>query len=260
MDYTLIIAALTLGFTTGFHCIGMCGPIALSLGISKKKQVNFLLQNILYQLGRITTYSILGIILGLIGKSFELAGFQSYLSIFAGIVLIIMAVTSFGGSDVATKIPFLNKYLLKIKMNLGKLLSKTNYSSRFLTGILNGFLPCGMVYVALTSSLAAGGVWQSAAFMALFGLGTFPFMFLIVLFGNMISVATRSMILKLMPIVMIILGGLFIIRGLDLKIPYLSPPKKALQLKTKSCCETDSENTHENTHGGYKQEETPSCH
>lgn len=262
MDNTIIIAALTLGFTTGFHCLGMCGPIALSLGITKKKQVNFLLQNLIYQLGRISTYTLLGLILGLVGKSFEMAGFQSYLSIFAGIVIIFMAVSSFGGSDYASNIPFLNKYLLKVKMNLGQLLAKTNYSSRYLTGILNGLLPCGMVYMALTSSLAAGGLWQSATFMALFGLGTFPFMFLVVLFGNMISVATRNAFLKFMPIVMIILGTLFILRGLDLKIPYISPPKKALQLKTDSCCEPSS---HGHDHGGHHhggdmEEEGACCH
>ncbi len=239
MENTLIISALVLGFTTGFHCLGMCGPIALSLGISKKKQVNFLLQNLIYQLGRIATYAFLGMLLGLVGKSFEMAGFQSYLSVFAGVVLILMAISSFGGSDVATKIPFLNSFLLKVKMNLGKLLSKSNYSSRFLTGVLNGFLPCGMVYVALTSSLATEGVWQSALFMALFGLGTFPFMFLVVLFGNLITSATRSLFLKFVPVMMIILGGMFILRGLDLKIPYISPPKKALQLKTKGCCDAE---------------------
>ena len=59
MEITLISAALVLGFTTGFHCLGMCGPIALSLGLSKKQQVNYHLQNITYQLGRISTYALI---------------------------------------------------------------------------------------------------------------------------------------------------------------------------------------------------------
>ncbi|ADQ82646.1 sulfite exporter TauE/SafE family protein [Riemerella anatipestifer] len=233
MEITLIIAALTLGFTTGLHCIGMCGPIALSLGLSRKKQVNFHLQNITYQLGRIFTYSILGILLGLIGEGFQLAGVQGWLTIFAGIILIIMALFSFGNGDFASKIPFLSKFLLKIKLNLGKLLSKTDYSSRFLTGVLNGFLPCGMVYVALAASLAAGGAIQGGLFMMLFGLGTFPFMFITVLLGNMLNIATRNKILKIMPVVMLILGGLFILRGLELGIPYLSPKKEALSIENK---------------------------
>lgn len=244
MELTLIFAALTLGFTTGFHCLGMCGPIALSLGLSKKQQVNYHLQNTTYQLGRIVTYSILGAILGLVGEAFNLAGIQSYLTIFAGIVLIFMAIVSFGGTDFASKVPFLNSMLLKVKIKLGKLLSKSDYSSRFLTGILNGLLPCGMVYMALTASLAAGSVAKSAAFMALFGLGTFPFMYAAVLFGNMINAATRSKILKIVPLLMFLLGGLFILRGMEMGIPYVSPKKETLKIHKQGMGETPAPHCH----------------
>lgn len=115
-------------------------------------------------------------------------------------------------------------------MNLGKFLQKADLKSRFLTGILNGFLPCGMVYMALTASLAAGGIWQGALFMALFGLGTFPFMFAVVFLGNMMTSAFRIKILKFIPVMMIILGGLFILRGMELGIPFLSPPKESMKV------------------------------
>lgn len=230
MEIALIISALGLGFASGFHCIGMCGPIALSLGLTKKQATNYYLQNLTYQFGRIVTYSFLGAILGIVGKGFQMAGFQQYLTIGVGIVLIFMAVFSFGGKDFASKIPFLSKFLLKVKMNLGKLLQKADYRSRFSTGILNGFLPCGMVYMALTASLASGGIWQSATFMALFGLGTLPFMFAIVLVGNLMTTAFRIKILKFVPVMMIVLGGLFILRGLELGIPYISPPHNSLQI------------------------------
>ena len=159
-----------------------------------------------------------------------MAGFQQYLTIGVGILLIVMAVFSFGGKDFASKIPFLSQSLLKVKMNLGKLLQKADYRSRFTTGILNGFLPCGMVYMALTASLASGGIWQSATFMALFGLGTLPFMFAIVLLGNLMTTAFRIKILKFVPVMMIVLGGLFILRGLEIGIPFISPKKEALQV------------------------------
>src|SRR5574343_163722 len=97
MEITLIFAALGLGFASGFHCLGMCGTIALSLGLSKKQQVNFHLQNLTYQFGRILTYSFLGAIVGIVGEGFQLAGFQQYISIFAGVLLMIMALFSFGG-------------------------------------------------------------------------------------------------------------------------------------------------------------------
>lgn len=240
MEIALIFAALGLGFATGFHCIGMCGPIALSLGLSKSQQVNFHLQNLTYQFGRIFTYTLLGAVVGIVGEGFHLAGFQQYITIFAGILLIIMALFSFGG-DFASKIPAINNALLRVKINLGKFLQKKDYTSRFLTGVLNGFLPCGMVYMALTASLAAGGIWQSASFMALFGLGTFPFMFAVVLFGNLINTATRTKILKFVPIFMLVLGGLFILRGLEIGIPYISPKKEALKVEKQNSMEKSSD-------------------
>lgn len=230
MEITLVLSALTLGFFTGFHCLGMCGPIALSLGLSKKQQVNFHLQNTTYQFGRIVTYSILGAILGIVGQTFQLAGFQTYLSIFVGVLMIVLALFTFGSPNFASKVPFFSNFLIKVKMQLGKLLRKTDYSSRFLTGILNGLLPCGMVYVAMTASLAAGGIWQGALFMALFGLGTFPFMFAAVLFGNLLNASVRTKFLKAVPIFMIVLGALFVVRGLELGIPYLSPPQDSLKI------------------------------
>jgi sulfite exporter TauE/SafE len=141
-----------------------------------------------------------------------------------------MAVFSFGGKDFASKIPFLSKFLYSVKMNLGKLLQKADYRSRFTTGLLKGFLPCGMVYMALTASLAGGGIWQGALYMALFGMGTLPFMFAIVLAGNLMNQAFRVKVLKAVPVIMIILGGLFILRGLELGIPYVSPKAEAMTI------------------------------
>ncbi len=234
MEIALIISALGLGFASGFHCIGMCGPIALSMGLTKKQATNYYLQNLTYQSGRILTYSIFGAILGVAGKGFEMAGFQQYLTIAAGVLLILMAVSSFGEKDFASKIPFLSRILFKVKMNLAKLLQKADYKSRFTTGILNGFLPCGMVYMALTASLASGGILQGATFMALFGVGTLPFMFFVVLLGNLMTTAFRIKILKIVPVMMVVLGGLFILRGMEIGIPYISPKKEALQIQNTS--------------------------
>lgn len=230
MEIALILSALGLGFASGFHCIGMCGPIALSMGLTKKQATNFYLQNLTYQFGRITTYALLGALLGIVGQGFQMAGFQQYLTIGVGILLIVMAIFSFGGKDFASRVPFLTSALFKVKMKLSKLLQKADYRSRYATGLLNGLLPCGMVYMALTASLAAGGIAGGAAFMALFGLGTLPFMFFAVMVGNLMTSALRLKILRMVPAMMIILGGLFIIRGMELGIPYVSPKKEAMQI------------------------------
>ncbi len=254
MEIALIISALGLGFASGFHCIGMCGPIALSMGLTRKQATNFYLQNLTYQFGRILTYSILGALLGIIGEGFEFAGFQQILTIGVGVLLIVMAVFSFGGKDFASKIPFVNKGLLKVKMKLSSLLQKADYKSRFTTGLLNGLLPCGMVYMALTASLAAGGIWQSGLFMMLFGLGTLPFMFAVVLAGNLMSQNFRRKVLQFVPVMMIIMGGLFVLRGLELGIPYISPNKEAMKISSESadCCNMKGTN--------HQHSEKPSCH
>lgn len=245
MEITLLLSALGLGFASGFHCVGMCGPIALSMGLTKKQAVHYQIQNLTYNFGRIVTYTILGALLGIIGKGFEMAGFQKYLTIGVGILLILMSIFSFGGRDIATRVNFISKFLLSVKRNLGKFLQKSDLKSRFFTGLLNGILPCGMVYMALTASLASGGVWQGAVFMLMFGIGTFPFMFAVVLVGNLMTQAIRIRILKLVPVLMLVLGSLFILRGMELGIPYLSPRASALQLQSQQdCCHTKPVNCH----------------
>jgi sulfite exporter TauE/SafE len=230
METALLLSALVLGIGSGFHCIGMCGPIAMSMGLTRKQAANYHLQNLTYNFGRIVTYSLLGAVLGIVGEGFQVAGLQQYLTIAVGVVLMMMALFSFGSKDFASRIPFLSSSLLSVKKNLARLLQKADYRSRFATGILNGFLPCGMVYMALTASLAAGGIWQGALFMAIFGLGTFPFMFMVVLLGNLMTTAFRIKILKVIPVMMLVLGGLFVLRGLELGIPLVSPKKEALQV------------------------------
>lgn len=215
----------------------MCGPIAFSLGISPKNKFGFTTKNLTYQFGRVTTYTTLGAILGLIGFGVSFAGMQQPLSIAVGVMMILMALLPKNlGSDNLGYKPFAN-LMLKLKMALGKLIRKRNYSSLYFTGLLNGLLPCGAVYAALTGSIAMGSVAGGAAFMFMFGLGTIPLMFAAVMMGNVITLQTRQKIVKFLPVFMVILGVLFILRGLDLGIPFISPTTEALQIGTEEVCE-----------------------
>ena len=90
-------------------------------------------------------------------------------------------------------------------------------------GIINGFLPCGLVYIALAASMAAGDIGQSVLYMIVFGIGTFPVMLGISLLGNYIKPVLRRRIYKLVPLFVVILGLLLILRGLNIGIPYISP-------------------------------------
>lgn len=231
MEISLISSALLLGIATGLHCIGMCGPIALSMGMSRQQGMRFQVQNLTYNLGRVVTYAILGALVGVVGSAFSLAGFQRYLSIGAGVLLLLMAIFSFGPKNLSSRMAFLNGFFYQIKLHLSKLLQRQNLSGRFFTGILNGLLPCGMVYAALTAALGTGSIWQSSLYMALFGLGTIPFMFLVVWFGAMLSQDLRARLLRWVPLVMGILGVLFILRGLEVGIHFISPAEENLRIR-----------------------------
>lgn len=214
----------------------MCGPIAFSLGINPKNKFGFTSKNLTYQLGRVTTYSSLGALLGVVGYGVSFAGLQNPLSIIAGVLMILMALLPKNlGSDKLGYKPF-SKLMMKLKMNLGKFMQKKNYTSLYATGLLNGLLPCGAVYAALTGSLAMGSVTGGAVFMFFFGLGTIPLMFVAVMMGNVITVQTRQKILKFLPFFMVALGILFILRGLELNIPFISPSTEVLQIGAEENC------------------------
>jgi len=230
MDFTIIILAFTIGLTSSLHCVGMCGPIALSLGLNAENRLKFSVRNLTYQLGRVTTYTLLGALLGVIGESFSFAGLQNYLSIIIGVLIIIMVMIPKFYENGATSLKPINNLMIKVKMLLGKYLIKKDSKSLYIIGILNGLLPCGAVYATLTAAIAMGSITKSASFMLLFGLGTLPLMFATVLFGNFLSVSQRQTILKILPIITIILGVLFILRGLELNIPFISPNPDALRL------------------------------
>lgn len=214
----------------------MCGPIAFSLGINTENKFGFTTKNLTYQFGRVVTYTTLGAILGLIGFGVSFAGMQQPLSIAVGILMILMAFLpkNLSNSNLGYK-PFAN-LMLKLKHALGKLIRKRNYSSLFFTGLLNGLLPCGAVYAALTASVAMGSVVGGATFMFFFGLGTIPLMYAAVIMGNVITLQTRQKILKFLPFLMIVLGILFILRGLDLGIPFISPKTENLQIGVEEVC------------------------
>ncbi len=215
MDY--LAAAIVLGFLGSFHCIGMCGPIALALPVHNKP---FLLKHsliILYNLGRITTYATFGLLAGIAGESFAVAGLQQGLSITVGVLLL-----------ASVFLPFKNSFsgysfFLWIRTTLGRLFSKGIPSSLFLVGLLNGFLPCGLVYTGIAGATATGDVLKGTLFMAAFGLGTVPMMFALPLIGSGVSVSARSRIRKATPVMIALMGLLLILRGLNLGIPYLSP-------------------------------------
>ena len=218
-----ILAAFFVGLVGSLHCIGMCGPIAIALPVPDSNNLSFFTGRILYNLGRVVTYSFLGAILGLIGSKIALTGAQQIVSIVLGVIIIIAVLLPQKYKNYFAQHPIVQKLAHPLKSNIGVLFKKGTFSAMFLIGILNGFLPCGLVYVALAGAIASGDAISGAAVMILFGLGTVPAMFAATVLGKFINVEIRTKIRKAIPVLAIILGVIFILRGMNLGIPYLSP-------------------------------------
>jgi len=232
----MLYTALLFGLISSFHCVGMCGPIALMLPIGRSKPFQKFIQIILYHIGRLTSYGTLGFFFGWLGRGLFLATAQQKVSIIVGVFIILISITP---ERLLSKYKFSNplfKIITKIKMNLGKQLKRKSPDVFFTIGILNGLLPCGLVYAGLFGAIAMQNVGLSILYMLIFGLGTIPLMTTIVYFSNMISLPFRQKINRLIPITTVIIGLLFIIRGLGLNIAYLSPGTTHLVIQSTLNC------------------------
>lgn len=218
-----LTAGLALGILGSFHCVGMCGPLALSLPLSQDNLWSKFLGSLLYNAGRVLTYSILGLAFGLLGKSFALFGFQQGLSITLGALILIFLFTRNQTRLTSYTPVWVNRFFTRLRTLLGRLYTQRSYSSLLLIGVLNGLLPCGLVYMAMAGAVASGSPVSSVSFMAGFGLGTLPAMWAIAFFGTFMAAGARTQLRKVYPFVMALMAGLLIIRGLGLGIPYLSP-------------------------------------
>lgn len=208
----------------------MCGPIAFALPVDKTNKPRMLFQTVLYHIGRLISYGIIGVVFGLLGKGLYLAGFQQRLSILVGAVMIIAVLIPV---NIFNKYNFsrpLYKAIGYVKSRLGFYLKKRTNSTFFSIGFFNGFLPCGLVYMALVGAIASSNAWNGALYMIVFGLGTIPMMSLAILLGNFLKVSVRNKIQKAIPVFVVIIGLLFILRGLGLGIPYISPSDAKLQV------------------------------
>jgi uncharacterized protein len=228
----VFFSAIILGILGSLHCVGMCGPIAMYLA-GKSRGSNFSM--FLYHIGRLSTYALLGALAGFGGILISLSGFPKIVSIFAGVLLILGVLLGFATKHHLFSGQQTSLFYSKIR-NLLPLEHFQNSPVYFLLfGFLNGFLPCGLLYTAIVASLAVGTVSGSALYMVLFGIGTSPALSVVFHFNTLFSSNFRTKALRWMPAFTLVLGVLFVIRGLNLGIPYLSP-KDAVCCKTAKVC------------------------
>jgi len=232
----MLYTALLLGIISSLHCVGMCGPIAMMLPVDRTNPSRKALQILVYHLGRLTAYGLLGLVFGLLGRGFYLAGMQQHLSITVGVLMIVVAVVP---EKVLARYNFskpVYKAIAAIKSHLGQQFKRKSVDALFTIGLLNGFLPCGMVYAALFGALAMPNLMSSMSYMFLYGLGTVPLLSAVVYASQWISMPVRQRIQKLIPVVAVCIGLLFIVRGLGLGIPYVSPSTMNLYVQAQANC------------------------
>jgi hypothetical protein len=210
--------ALLLGVAGSLHCVGMCGPLMLALPLPADSKTHAFLQALGYQAGRIATYVSLGLVFGLLGKGLSVAGFQQSLSVFAGILLLIAAFFSLQWESTLLNLPGTQKALTWLRLSIARLLRERPSGAVWGLGMLNGLLPCGLVYAAAAGAIAAADVWQGAGFMLFFGAGTLPLPLLLMLGAGKLSLNWRRRLRFMQPFLMVAAGLLLLYRGFNLDL------------------------------------------
>lgn len=212
--------ALTLGFFGSLHCVGMCGPLALAIQSTRQNSGwASVLSSTSYNAGRTLSYMLLGLIFGVLGSFLAFAGLQKALSIGLGILLILMFLFTNNPDQWIGKIPSLQKFYAFIQKNLMRGLKKSESVPPLILGMMNGFLPCGLVYVGIAGAVSLSHIWGSMGFMLFFGLGTFPAMLLVMLGPQALSQKMRISLKRLYPAITLIMGAYLIYRGLMSQYP-----------------------------------------
>ncbi|MBV6439073.1 MAG: sulfite exporter TauE/SafE family protein [Haliscomenobacteraceae bacterium CHB4] len=213
-----VITPLLLGLAASLHCVGMCGPLMLALPLDAAGRRHVLREMLTYHAGRILTYAALGVLFGLLGKSIALAGIQQGLSIGAGVLMLAMAFMAWRFEQLVTNLPGFGRFTRSVQLRIGRLLNQNSNGAAFGVGLLNGLLPCGMVYAALAGAIATSRGIEGGLFMALFGLGTLPLMLTVSVFGRSLGFSIRQKIRLAQPILLTLAGLLLLQRGLHLDL------------------------------------------
>jgi sulfite exporter TauE/SafE len=218
--------AFYIGLFGSVHCIGMCGPLAFAVPTAANNRLAFIWDKFVYQAGRIVSYTALGLIIGTLGKQLWLLGLQQGISIASGVLILAAAASRLLKlSFVKTGVE--NRFFTAINRMVIYAVNK-RWGHIFI-GMLNGLLPCGFVYLALVGALNTTSATMAAQYMFWFGLGTLPLMFIAAASTGFINLKLRRKLNAIVPYFMVFLGSWFVLRGLSLDIPYLSPLVKVAQ-------------------------------
>ncbi len=232
MNTFTLTMALLMGLTGSLHCVGMCGPIIWMLPFQAQQGFRKAAAITLYHFGRTTTYVALGWLFYSFRSIFH-PEWQQILSLVLGGLFLLMGILAFVPNSF---FKFSTPWAGQVKTQLGKLIGNPAVGTFLFTGVLNGLLPCGLVYMALAASMAAHSFGEVAALLYSFGLGTIPMLLMISFFKSSVSALHLQQLKRSVPAIMFLFGSLFLLRGMNLGIPYLSPRITVEQSQIKTTC------------------------
>ncbi|RYZ50235.1 MAG: sulfite exporter TauE/SafE family protein [Sphingobacteriales bacterium] len=232
MSTTLAAMMFLMGLTASLHCAGMCGPIMLVMPFQQLGGVRRYAGILLYHFGRVSVYALIGLIL----YSFKIlfpVQIQQYIAIATGVMLFL--------AGILTLLPlralrFTLPWSGFITQQLGRFMGSPSLGALWLTGVFNGFLPCGMVYMAISAMVStAGSGPEAVTMMYSFGAGTAPLLIGLTVLKDKLAFLRNGSFKKLVPFAMILFGCFFILRGLDLGVPFMLPHTADPGTTTVSC-------------------------
>jgi len=202
-----MITGFFLGLMGSLHCAGMCGPLVLFTPVVGNSHSSIIASRLVYHSGRLTAYAVIGVLFGMIGESIALAGLQRWLSLIAGILMLAAICMTFFFKTQLTRAP------IAIKSLFARFLHRRTFPAIFSLGATNGLLPCGLVYMAATASIATGGALNSIFYMLLFGLGTLPMLLAVSFGGSRLQFLKIPTLQKLAPLAIVAVAVLLIVRA-----------------------------------------------
>lgn len=229
---SLLITSFVLGLAVSLHCAGMCGPLVCAkFAIKPQARVRSFT---LMQLGRLTTYGLLGCLAASMGEIMSLGSQQARISIVVGVLILIFYFLPRKMKRALQQRLPKNSLARKLRRAVGVLMKSEGVFANYGLGLLNGLLPCGVVYAALAASAGAGTTSLGGLMMIAFGLGNIPVLILSVSAGMIVK---ANMVRKFsIPLAVFCTAGLLILRGMDLGIPYVSPTIETQTGAVADCC------------------------
>lgn len=219
-DLILYLSALSLGFVGSLHCVGMCGPLVIGATIiSGKSRSHQIKMTLVYHSGRLLGYGILGILFGVVGSFVWMTGLQKWMSVLAGVVLLGLFIASMDIEKIVSKTHLYKKYHQSLMSAMSRKIHSSHLSTKFLLGILNAIIPCGLVYLALVGAIMTPNIFLSFLFMVIFGLGTLPALLLLPLLSGYLQGYWRMRLKRIYPMMMLVMGIILIWRGLAIEMP-----------------------------------------